>query len=110
NLLLLAVVILLLVNQYETLAAIRLRGWFGMILLLAASLAIGWLCGGPAWATRQTLALTTSVRNVAVGLVIVANNFAGTAAGTVVVAYGLISIIGTLGCAFAFGARAPDKL
>jgi hypothetical protein len=50
--------------------------------------------------------LTTSVRNVAVGLVIVANNFAGTAAGTVVVAYGLISIIGTLGCAFVFGARA----
>ena len=104
NLLLLAVVMLLLVNQYETLASIRLRGWIGMSLLLAASLAIGWACGGPRQATRATLSLTTAVRNAAVGLVIVATSFAGTAAGTAVVAYALVSIFGTLGCAFLYGA------
>ncbi len=70
--------------------------------MTAASLAIGWLCGGPGVATRKTLALTTAVRNAAVGLVIVSNNFAGTVAVTSVVAYGLVSIFVSLGCAFLF--------
>lgn len=73
-------------------------------MLLFSSLAIGWLCGGPAQTTRKTLAVTTASRNAAVGLVIVANSFAGTAAATSVVAYALISILGTLGCAFALRA------
>jgi BASS family bile acid:Na+ symporter len=100
NLLLLGVVVLILVNEFPTLALIRLRGWVGMLLLLAASLGIGWLCGGPARATRKTFALTTAVRNAAVGLVIVSNNFAGTPAVTAVVAYGLVSILVGLGVAF----------
>jgi BASS family bile acid:Na+ symporter len=106
NLMLVAVVILVLINQFETLAQIRLRGWIGMGLLLAASLAIGWLCGGPAAATRKSLALTTAVRNAAVGLAIVSNNFAGTAAVTAVVAYAFVSIFGSLGCALWMGAQA----
>ena len=48
--------------------------------------------------------MTTAVRNAAVGLVIVATSFAGTAAGTAVVAYALVSIFGTLGFAFLYGA------
>jgi BASS family bile acid:Na+ symporter len=48
------------------------------------------------------LALTTASRNVAVGLVIVTSNFADTPAVTAVVAFGLMSIVGTLGCAFLF--------
>ena len=43
--------------------------------------------------------MTTATRNVAVGLVIAASNFAGTPAVTAVVAYGLVSILGALGCA-----------
>jgi BASS family bile acid:Na+ symporter len=46
NVLLLAVVALILGTQYQTLAALRVRGWVGMTLLLAASLGIGWLEGG----------------------------------------------------------------
>jgi BASS family bile acid:Na+ symporter len=99
NLLLVAGVGLILVTQYETLSAIRLRGWSGMLLLLLASLAIGWLCGGPTRATRTALALTTAIRNAAVGLVIVSTNFGGTSAVTAVVAYALVSIIGAFGCA-----------
>src|SRR5262249_42644161 len=86
--------------QFETLAAIRLRGWTGMSLLLLASLGLGWLCGGADGSVRKAMALTTACRNVAVGLVIVTSNFAGTPAVTAVVAYGLVSIVGTLGCAF----------
>jgi len=102
NLLLLGVVGLILATQYHTLEAFHLRGWIGMMLLLAASLGTGWLCGGPAHATRRTLAVTTGVRNAAVGLVIVSANFAGTPAVTAVVAYGLVSIFGTLACALLF--------
>ena len=102
NLLLLTVVGLILATQYQTLGAFRLRGWLGMLLLLAASLGIGWLCGGPARATRRALTVTTGVRNAAVGLVIVSASFAGTPAVTAVVAYALVSIFGTLGCAFLF--------
>jgi BASS family bile acid:Na+ symporter len=102
NLLLVGVVGLILATQYQTLLAFHLRGWIGMMLLLAATLGIGWLCGGPSQVTRRTLTVTTGVRNAAVGLVIVSANFAGTAAVTAVVAYALVSIFGTLACAFLF--------
>lgn len=96
NVLLLAVVALILATQFPTLAALRLRGWFGMALLLAASLGIGWLCGGASPANRRALIVTTGLRNAAVALVIVSANFAGTPAVTAVVAYALVSIFGTL--------------
>lgn len=100
NLLLVAAVVLILAREYPTLETIRLRGWFGMLLLLVASLGIGWVCGGPARGTRKALALTTSARNAAVALVIASKNFADTPAVTAVIAYALVSILGSLGCAF----------
>jgi BASS family bile acid:Na+ symporter len=99
NLLLFALVGLILVTHFELLRAIRLRGWFGMLSLLAASLAIGWYSGGADNRTRRAMAVTTGARNAAVGLVIVAANFAGTPAVTAVVAYAFVSIFGTLGFA-----------
>jgi BASS family bile acid:Na+ symporter len=100
NILLLLLAILILATQYETLAAIHLRGWSGMSLLLLASLALGWLCGGKDRTVRIALALTTASRNIAVGLVIVTSNFPATPAVTAVVAFGLLSIFGTLVCAW----------
>jgi len=52
--------------------------------------------------------VTTGVRNAAVGLVIVSANFADTPAMTAVVAYALVSIFGTLGCAMVLGKFAGD--
>ena len=103
NLLLLSVVAIILATQYQTLQAIRLRGWIGMMILLAATLSIGWLCGGPERPTRCALAVTTGLRNAAVGLVIASANFAGTPAVTAVIAYSLVSIFGTLACAVSLG-------
>jgi BASS family bile acid:Na+ symporter len=103
NVLLLALVGLIVATQHETLAAIRLRGWTGMSLLLLASLGIGWLCGGRDLATRKALAVTTATRNAAVGLVIVTSNFADTPAVTAVVAYGLVSTLSALGFALLLG-------
>jgi BASS family bile acid:Na+ symporter len=95
NLLLLSVVGLILATQYQTLEAFRLRGWIGMLLLLAATLGTGWVCGGQDHVTRRTLAVTTGVRNAALALVIVSANFSGTPALTAVVGYALVSIFGT---------------
>ena len=106
NVLLLALVGLILAAQHETLAAIRFRGWTGMSLLLLASLGIGWFCGGPDLATRKAMAVTTTTRNIAVGLVIVTSQFADTPAVTAVVAYGLVSTIGALGFALLLGRSA----
>lgn len=102
NLLLLIVVVLVIIREFPTLSLIRPRGWMGMFLLLGASLAVGWLCGGPGRSTKKTLAITTASRNAGVALVIVSSNFAGTPAMTAVVAYSLVSIFGSLGFAFLF--------
>jgi BASS family bile acid:Na+ symporter len=113
NVLLVALVGLIIAAQYQTLGAIRIRGWIGMTVLLVASLGIGWVCGGPGLATRKGMAITTAVRNAAVGLVIATGNFAGTPAVTAVVAYGLVSTIAALGIALLFGKildAAPNSL
>jgi BASS family bile acid:Na+ symporter len=115
NALLLALVGAIVATQYGMLAAIRPRGWSGIGLLVLASLGLGWSCGGPDLASRKALATTTATRNVAVGLVIAASDFSDTPAVTAVVAYGLVSILGALGCALLLGRlgaieaeRAPD--
>jgi bile acid:Na+ symporter, BASS family len=109
NLLLIIVMALIVTTQYPMLGAIRLRGWSGMVLLLGSSLVVGWLCGGPDQATRKALAVTTAIRNAAVALVIAASNFADTPAVTAVVAYALVSILGSLGCAFLLGRLVGTK-
>jgi bile acid:Na+ symporter, BASS family len=78
------------------LADTRLRGFVGMLLLLGGSLLIGWLAGGPKQASRRTMALTTALRNVGLGLVIVTGNFAGTPAVSAALAYGILEVLGSL--------------
>ena len=64
---------------------------------------IGWLAGGPGRAGRRTMALSTSLRNVGVGLVIVSGNFAGTPAVSAALAYGIVEVLGSLLVAFWWG-------
>jgi BASS family bile acid:Na+ symporter len=103
NGLILALIVLIVAVQHGTLAAIRVRGWTGMSVLLLVSLGIGWLCGGPSLAPRKAMAVTTATRNAAVGLVVATGNFAGTPAVTAVIAYGLLSTLGAVGAALVFG-------
>lgn len=83
-------------TQYRMLSEIRLLGYFGMLLLLLASFGAGWVFGGPGAENRKALTLTTSLRNVGVGLVIATGNFAGTPAVTAALAYGIIEILASL--------------
>jgi len=103
NVLLVGVMVLILATQYPTLAAIRPRGIIGMLILFFASILVGWLFGGKARKMRRAMALTTTVRNAAVALVIVTGNFAGTPAVTAVVAYALVSILGSYMVAILMG-------
>jgi len=91
-----------LIAYFPLLSEIRLRGYLGMLALLLASWCAGWLLGGPGNENRKALTLTTSLRNVGVGLVIATSNFGGTAAVTAVLAYGLLEIIGSLLLALAW--------
>ena len=92
----LSVVGLILATQFHMLSEIRVRGFVGMLMLLAGSLIIGWLAGTPSRDNRKTMALTTSLRNVGLGLVIVTGNFAGTQAVSATWAYGIVEVLGAL--------------
>jgi bile acid:Na+ symporter, BASS family len=91
-----AAITLILVAQYRTLLAIRLRGVVAMLTLLTASLAFGWLLAWIGGDDRKAMTLTTSLRNVGVGLVIANGAFARTPALDAVLAYGLIGVLGSL--------------
>lgn len=92
----LAVAGLILATQFQLLTQIKALGFLGMLILIAGSLAIGWLAGGPGRDRRRTVALTTSLRNVGIGLVIVTGNFAGTPAVSAALAYGIFEVFGSL--------------
>jgi len=94
--------------QFPLLAEIQLTGFAGMLCFLAASWILGWFLGGPSNADRRTMTLTTSIRNVAVGLVIAAGAFPGTPAVTAVTAYGIISLLGSLVLALILARIPPD--
>jgi len=98
-----AAIVLVVAAYYPLLMEVRLKGLIGMLLLLMLSLAAGWLLGGRDIESRKTLALTTSSRNVGVGLVIATDAFGGTPAVTAVLAYGLVGIIGSLVVARSWG-------
>jgi BASS family bile acid:Na+ symporter len=105
---LLTVAVILIVN-FQLFLDIRPRAYLGMLLLLIASWGVGWLLGGPGTAMRKSLALTTSLRNVGVGLVIATGSFAGTEAVTATLIYGILEIIGSLLLAMWWG-RVPTPV
>jgi BASS family bile acid:Na+ symporter len=90
NLLTLAV---LLSVHFRMLIGIPLRAYLGMFALVMASVATGWLLGGPSRGNRTAMAMVTGVRNVGVSLVIAASSFPGTAAVTAATAFALFQTV-----------------
>ena len=99
----LAAVACILAAQLPMLLHIRARGSLGMLALLLASWAAGWLLGGREAGQRKAMTLTASLRNVGVGLVIATGSFGGTPAVTAVIAYGLFAVVGSLLLALVWG-------
>ena len=56
---------------------IGMNGLLAMLLLIAASMVIGWMLGGPDRGTRRVLTVNTSMRNVALALAIASRSFPG---------------------------------
>jgi BASS family bile acid:Na+ symporter len=98
---------LILATQYSMLMDIRLLAFVGMLALLGASLAVGWFAGERDVSSRKTMALTTSLRNAGVGLVIVTGSFPGTPAASAALAYGIVAVLGSLAVALWWRQRAP---
>ena len=99
----LTVVVFILATQFGLLAAIPVRAYVGMSILFIGSVTAGWLLGLPGRDSRKAMALTTSLRNVGVALVIVTASFSGTAAVTATLAYGLLEIFGSVLLAVLWG-------
>jgi BASS family bile acid:Na+ symporter len=105
--------------QFGMLIGIPLRAYFGMLALVAASVAAGWLLGGPGRGNPTAMAMATGVRNVGVSLAIAASSFAGTPAVTAATAFALFQTVvmalvalswGRLASASAEGAKVPEPL
>jgi BASS family bile acid:Na+ symporter len=85
----------ILVAQLPELLDVQFSGILSMVILLGISLGIGWSAGGHRDEDRIAVALTTSIRNDGLGLVIAASAFAGTPALTAVLASGLVQLLGS---------------
>lgn len=96
-------------TQSRTLVGIRPGGILAMLMLLAASLGTGWILGGPVAGNRKALTLTTSLRNVGVGLVIATESFPGTSAVPAVVTYAVFEIVGSWLLAIWWSRSADDS-
>jgi len=62
-------------------------------VVVVGSLLLGYALGGPAKSTREVLATTTAARNVAIALLIATTNFTEPAVLTIIVAFGLLSLV-----------------
>lgn len=106
NLLLLVFIIAV---QFQTLADIHLRGYFGMMCLVLATLLAGALVTKwPHSEAGRSMIVTTGVRNVGVSLVIATASFPGTAAITSATAYAIFQTITVAIVALAWGRLTPD--
>jgi BASS family bile acid:Na+ symporter len=103
----LAVFGFILYAQWNTLAGIPARGFLGMLLLVLATVVIGWALGGARVRTRRAMTATTAVRNVAVSLVVATGSFPGTAAVTAALSYAVFQTIVLALVVLAWGRMIP---
>jgi bile acid:Na+ symporter, BASS family len=99
---------MIIVVQLRMLSEIRFRAYVGMLLLVLAGVAAGWLLGGPGRANRTAMAMVTSVRNVGVTTVVATGSFAGTGAVTAATAFAVFQTLVVALIALAWG-RVPHS-
>jgi BASS family bile acid:Na+ symporter len=80
------------VTQFASIVTLGWRSWLAMALISEASLALGWLLGGPDRGSRQVIALGTSNRNIALALLVAIQNFRRIEVASAVVGNGLLLI------------------
>lgn len=88
-----ATLAVILTSQFPRLLDVRLDDILAMLILLGVSLGAGWSAGGRSDQDRRAVALTTTIRNVGLGLIIASSTFAGTPVVATVLTYGLIQLL-----------------
>lgn len=106
----LVLVAAILVIQARMLADIPLRGYIGMLALVAGTVVAGAIFGGSSRAERVSMIFATSVRNVGVSLVIATGSFPGTPAITSATAYALFQTVVMALVALAWGKMVASSL
>jgi BASS family bile acid:Na+ symporter len=107
NILAIAVIVLIVVTNWGKLSEVDWRMLTAVILLLFASLAFGWLLGGPALLTRRVLAFVTSARNVAVALLVANTTFPQTDADVGIMVFAVAMLIADIALAAYWKQSAP---
>lgn len=105
NVLFAAIVAFYLIRDFGAIRALPPASVAAMALMTLISLAAGWWLGGPDKATRQALALGTSVEFSSLALLITTLSFPGTQASIAVVAFGLIMVLVNTTAALVWGWR-----
>lgn len=83
-------------TKYQLFGQLDLARLLSMSALLVFCLVTGWFLGGPGKDDRKAMALTTSLRNVGLSLVIAITAFPESPAVTAVLGYGFFEITGSL--------------
>ncbi|HEY7086556.1 MAG TPA: bile acid:sodium symporter [Tepidisphaeraceae bacterium] len=94
---------MIIASQFRMLVEIRPIAYAGMLALVFAGIAGGWMLGGPGRPDRIAVAISTAVRNVGVAMVIATGSFAGTAAVTAATAFGVFQTLVMALIALTFG-------
>lgn len=87
-----AVVLLLMAQRKQAMAALTRSELASMLLLIAGSMVIGWLMGGPETGTRRVLVTNTSMRNAALCYIIATRSFPASDVDVAVVAFSALMI------------------
>jgi len=103
------VFITILVVQFHLLRQIRMTGFAGMLLLVVAFTAAGWLLGGPGADNRRAVALSTGVCNVGVSLVIATGSLPNTPAVTAALGFAILQTVVLALAAAAWGRLKHDE-
>jgi BASS family bile acid:Na+ symporter len=84
-------------------------GLAGMLLLVVAFTAAGWLLGGPGADNRRAVALSTGVRSVGVSMVIATGSFPNTQAVTAALVFAILQTVVLTLAAAAWGRFRHDE-
>jgi predicted Na+-dependent transporter len=104
-----AIVGFLVVNrQIRSLLLLGGSGWLALCSVAALSLALGWLLGGSSPASRRAIALSVSLRNLPLALVMAGLAFAGRGVESLVFAVWLV--LSLFGLGFALVARRQGEV
>lgn len=87
-----AMIILTMTLKKQTVLAIGGSGVAAMLILILASMVIGWVLGGPDKNNRRVMAIGTSMRNAAICLLIAQKSFPDTGIDVVVVAFSALMV------------------